>query len=84
MRTRARSRSLLDAEPPGEQVACSRADLDMAIDALLENALHYSPAHTTVTVSCHDGSIEVRDEGPGLEPGEEEQVFQRFRRGSAA
>ena len=50
---------------------------------LLENALHYSPAHTTVTVSCRDGSIEVRDEGAGLAPGEEEQVFERFRRGSA-
>ena len=75
---------MLDAEPPGDQIACSRADLDMAIDALLENALHYSPAHTTVTVSCRDGSIEVRDEGAGLEPGEEEQVFERFRRGSAA
>jgi signal transduction histidine kinase len=74
---------MLDAEPPGDQIACSRADLDMAIDALLENALHYSPAHTTVTVSCRDASIEVRDEGAGLEPGEEEQVFERFRRGSA-
>jgi signal transduction histidine kinase len=73
----------LDAEPPGERVACSRADLDMAIDALLENALHYSPANTTVTVSCHGGSIEVQDEGAGLAPGEEEHVFQRFRRGSA-
>lgn len=75
---------LLDAEPPGEQVACSRADLDQAIDALLENALHYSPAGTAVTVSCHGGSIEIRDEGPGLERGEEEHVFQRFRRGSAS
>jgi signal transduction histidine kinase len=75
---------ILDAEPPGEAVACSRADLDLAIDALLENALHYSPANTTVTVSCRGGSIEVRDEGAGLAPGEEEHVFQRFRRGSAS
>ena len=74
----------LDADPTGERVACSRADLDLAIDALLENALHYSPAHTTVTVSCRGGSIEVRDEGAGLEAGEEEHVFQRFRRGSAS
>ncbi|HET6174493.1 MAG TPA: HAMP domain-containing sensor histidine kinase [Gaiellales bacterium] len=74
----------LDAESPGDQVACSRADLDLAIDALLENALHYSPANTTVTVSCRGGSIQVRDEGAGLQPGEEVHVFQRFRRGSAS
>jgi signal transduction histidine kinase len=73
----------LDAEAPGDMVACSRADLDLAIDALVENALHYSPTHSTVTVACHGSAIEVRDQGTGLEPGEEDQIFERFYRGRA-
>jgi signal transduction histidine kinase len=64
-------------------VACSRADLDRAIDALVENALQYSPAGTTVTLTLRPGVIEVLDEGAGLARGEDEQVFERFRRGQA-
>jgi two-component system, OmpR family, sensor kinase len=62
---------------------CARPDLDRSIDALVENALRYSPAGSTVTIAAAPGRIEVLDEGPGLEPGEEEAVFERFSRGSA-
>jgi two-component system, OmpR family, sensor kinase len=64
-------------------VWCARPDLDRSIDALLENALRYSPTGSTVTIEVGADRIEVLDEGPGLEPGEEEAVFDRFRRGSA-
>ena len=76
-------RLLLDGGADGADVACSRADLDRVLDALLENALHYSPPGTKVAVGVRAGTIEVRDEGPGLAPGEDEQVFERFRRGRA-
>ena len=36
-----------------------------------------------MTIAVRPGRIEVLDEGPGLEPGEEETVFDRFSRGSA-
>ena len=36
-----------------------------------------------MSVETGAGRIEVLDRGPGLEPGEEEAVFDRFRRGSA-
>ncbi len=62
---------------------CATHDLDRSIDALLENALLYSPPGSTVTIEAGPGLIEVLDRGPGLEPGEEEAVFERFRRGSA-
>ncbi len=62
---------------------CARPDLDRSLDALVENALRYSPAGTAVTIAAAPGRIEVLDEGPGLEPGEEEAVFERFSRGSA-
>lgn len=62
---------------------CARPDIDRSIDALLENALRYSPPGAVVTLATAPGRIEVLDRGPGLEPGEEETVFERFSRGSA-
>lgn len=61
----------------------SPPDLDRALDALVENALLYSPGGSTVTIDYGPGTIEVLDRGPGLAPDEEEAVFERFRRGSA-
>ncbi len=62
---------------------CAKPDLDRSIDALLENALRYSPAGSAISIVTGPGRIEVLDEGPGLAPGEEETVFDRFSRGSA-
>jgi signal transduction histidine kinase len=36
-----------------------------------------------VRVAVADGRVEVLDEGPGLAPGEEEAVLERFHRGRA-
>ena len=65
------------------EVWCAAHDLDRAIDSLLENALRYSPPGSAVTIEVGPGRVEILDRGPGLEPGEEEAVFERFRRGSA-
>ena len=75
----------LGAAVAGENAGawCARHDLDRALDALIENALRYSPPGSAVTLAVEAGRVEVRDRGPGLEPGEEEAVFERFRRGSA-
>ncbi len=59
----------------------ARADVERTVDALLENALKYSPEDTTVTIVSLPGRIEVRDRGPGLAAGEREVVFERFHRG---
>ncbi len=69
----------------GEPAAgwCAGPDLDRSIDALVENALLYSPSGTTVTIAAAPGRVAVADEGPGLVAGEEEVVFERFSRGSA-
>jgi two-component system, OmpR family, sensor kinase len=62
-------------------VWAARADLERALDALLENALRYSPAGSTVAVVGAPGRIEIRDHGPGVPTEERELVFERFRRG---
>jgi signal transduction histidine kinase len=63
----------------------SEEDLAIVLDNLIENALHYSVGGA-VTVECgREGNqvyLAVLDEGPGLEPGEEQGVFERFSRGS--
>ena len=63
----------------GRPVRCAPADLDRALDALLENATAYSQGK--VTLVAEPAALVVLDEGPGLAPGEEELVFDRFHRG---
>ncbi|HRK37036.1 MAG TPA: ATP-binding protein [Burkholderiaceae bacterium] len=51
---------------------------------LVDNALRYTPAHSSVTVRCgvKDGQpfLAVEDNGPGIEPAERARVLQRFYR----
>jgi two-component system, OmpR family, sensor kinase len=92
--TRAAERWTATAAERDQQVAASgedhagaawlsRVDADRILDALVENALAYSPPGTAVDVAAVAGGLEVRDRGPGLAPEEREQVFERFHRGGA-
>ncbi|MEK6271989.1 MAG: HAMP domain-containing sensor histidine kinase [Actinomycetota bacterium] len=53
---------------------------------LLDNGLRHTPAGTEIRVAVErrngDAVLEVSDDGPGIPPGMEEQVFSRFVRGS--
>jgi signal transduction histidine kinase len=75
---------------PGEDVVAHATEEDLAIilDNLVENALHYSPTGNAVTIEFgregDEAYLAVLDDGPGVTPGEEEAVFERFRRGSAS
>ena len=55
---------------------------------LLSNAVRHTPEQTPIEVSLDDHGDEVtlavRDHGPGLTPGTEEEVFERFWRGDSA
>ena len=52
------------------------------IDNLIDNAIRYTPAHGTVTVSCRPadggGMLAVEDSGPGIPPAKRDQVFSRY------
>lgn len=52
---------------------------------LLENAAKYAPPGSAITISAVAGSNEVLlrvdDQGPGLPPGQEERLFEKFERG---
>jgi signal transduction histidine kinase len=81
---RERGRHVVLAQPQTPAIAsAARADVDRALDALVENALRYAPEGSTVELRASGETIEVLDEGPGLAPGEAEAVFERFHRGVA-
>jgi signal transduction histidine kinase len=66
-------------------ISASEEDLAILLDKLIENALRYSPSRVAVGWGS-DGDqawLAVLDEGPGLAPGEETALFERFARGSA-
>jgi signal transduction histidine kinase len=67
---------------PGTAWASS-ADVERALDALIDNALRYAPSGTSVQIALAAGRLEVRDRGPGIDPAERDLVFERFHRGRA-
>ena len=56
--------------------------LEEAVDALVENAVHFTGPDDEIRISCRlDGAharIEVADSGPGVPPEDRERVFERF------
>jgi signal transduction histidine kinase len=66
---------------PTAPVNAAPADLQRALDTLIENALHYGDG--AVTLVARPGAIDILDEGPGVDPAELEAVFERFHRGKA-
>ena len=66
-------------------IAASEEDLAILLDNLIENALRYSPKRVELDWGRDgdDAWLAVLDEGPGLTPGEETSLFERFARGSA-
>ncbi len=70
---------------------CDRIKLQLILDHLLDNALTYCrrdrPPTVVITCSLEEAGIAritVDDNGPGLAPGEESEIFLLFRRGSAS
>jgi two-component system sensor histidine kinase MprB len=58
--------------------------LTRAIANLLDNAVKWSPPGEPVEVSVAEGTVCVRDRGPGIEPEDLPHVFDRFYRATAA
>jgi len=59
--------------------------IEQVLINLLDNALKYTPPESpisiTVSATDRDVYVEVADRGPGLPPGEEKRIFDKFYRG---
>ena len=70
------------------EVMADRSLLTQAVINLIENAVKYSPEHTTITVSgSRDGRrvrITVTDQGPGIPEHHVPRLFERFYRADKA
>jgi len=61
-----------------------RETLERAVTNLLDNAAKWSPPEGEVDVRVEDGSVVVRDHGPGIDQEHLPYVFDRFYRAPAA
>jgi heavy metal sensor kinase len=72
------------------EIFADRAFLRMAVINLLDNAMKYSPAGSTIRLTLRDGRVSaeqngfvevvIEDEGPGIPADKAERVFDRFYR----
>jgi signal transduction histidine kinase len=69
-----------------DSVRCQPDCVSMALKVLVDNALHYAPAGSAVTLSGHsvDGGVAlvVRDQGRGVPPAEIALIFNKHYRAS--
>ena len=65
-------------------VVADKEKIESVIRNLLSNAIKYSPLNTSIHVSCHQKKhvveITVTDQGIGIKPEDQQNIFQRYYR----
>ncbi|MHB2018261.1 MAG: ATP-binding protein [Candidatus Xenobia bacterium] len=60
--------------------------IEQLLGNLIENAIKYTPERSSLEVRArvieNEVRVEVADSGPGLPPGQEERIFEKFQRGT--
>ena len=69
-------------------VPLDEVSIEQVLVNLLENAMRYTPPGSPIVLSAWpEGAlvvVEVADRGPGLAPGDEDRVFEKFYRAQAS
>ncbi|WP_437987692.1 DUF4118 domain-containing protein [Sorangium sp. So ce117] len=75
----------IELDRAAELVPMDGVLMEQVLINLLENALKYSPAGSPIAIRGFTeqsmAMLEIMDRGPGLPPGEEEAIFEKFHRG---
>ena len=83
-RRAARGQRFAVTVPDGLEVQADEGALEQILVNLLDNALLYTPARTTITVRAETAGgrvrLEVADDGPGIAAHHHARVFERFYR----
>jgi two-component system sensor histidine kinase KdpD len=78
----------IEIPPDLPLVAVDAVLVEQLLVNLFDNAFKYSNADSPIRVKARaradEVEVEVADDGPGLPPGEEERVFEKFHRANAA
>jgi two-component system sensor histidine kinase MprB len=74
----------LDVDLRPSLVRAGHARLERAVANLFDNAVKWSPTNGVVEITSRDGTVVVRDHGPGIAPEDLPHVFDRFYRSPAA
>jgi two-component system, OmpR family, sensor histidine kinase MprB len=75
---------VFDAHVAPTWVHGSASRIERAVDNLLDNALKWSPDGSVVEVLCANGTLVVRDHGPGVDESDVPYIFDRFYRSAGA
>lgn len=77
--------------PMPVEVRCDRARIELALSNLVDNALKFTPAGGRVAIGAEQSSDDrdvvqlwVEDSGPGIDPADQERIFERFYQGRGA
>ncbi len=78
----------VDVDPPDLSVVADQDRLHQVVANLLDNAARHSPVGGVITARARAVSssirLEIHDDGPGIDPGERDRVFDRFHRGRSS
>jgi len=75
-------RITLQCEMEKTMVSIPESKTQLLFGNLIGNAIKYSPAGSTITLTLKERCIRIKDEGIGIDPERQKEIFMRYERGT--
>jgi len=72
----------LDVDLEAHMYMIPEEQLTLLFGNLISNAIKYSPANTTLTITLKEAVVTIKDEGIGIAEDRQKEVFKKFNRGT--